>query len=158
VSSWHQQALIEAPVEDVWTYVADPGRYPQWLANVVGITGPAEIAPDAEFRQVTRTRVGKFETTYKIEKLDDLREIKLRCQSGYYSRWFLTPAQDSTFVDVEIGVEPAALQYRLFFGAMGKRYLRRIAEQALDGLRAELAGNPPRIASSPGARSGAAAT
>jgi hypothetical protein len=105
-----------------------------------------------------KSPVGKFETTYKIEKLDDLREIKLRCQSGYYSRWFLTPAQDSTFVDVEVGVEPPALQYRLLFRAMGKRYLRRIAEQAIDGLRAQLAHNPPRSASPPGAPSSAAAT
>jgi hypothetical protein len=63
--------------------------------------------------------------------------IKLRCQkSGYYSRWTITEAQSSTFAEIEIGVEPTAIQHRLFFGALGKRYLRRVAEQAIDGLRA----------------------
>jgi hypothetical protein len=35
-------------------------------------------------------------------------------------------------------IEPTSVQYRLFFGAMGKRYLRRIAEQAIDGVRKRL--------------------
>jgi hypothetical protein len=52
--------------------------------------------------------MGKAETTFKIEELDDLHAIKLRCQqSGYYSRWVLTEAQSSTFAEVEIGIEPA---------------------------------------------------
>ncbi len=67
-----------------------------------------------------------------------MHEIKLRCQtSGYYSRWLLTEAQDSTFVDVEIGIDPTALRYRAFNAAVGgKRYFRRIADGAIDGVRA----------------------
>ena len=143
--SWRQQALIEAPVDEVWSYVGDPARYPEWAQNVVSVTGLADIEPGAEFRQVTRTPVGKEETTFTIEELDDLHEIKLRCEkTGYYSRWVLTDAQSSTFADVEIGIEPTALQYRVFFAAMGKRYLRRITEQTIDGLRAVLGGRPAR--------------
>jgi uncharacterized protein YndB with AHSA1/START domain len=139
VSSWRQQAVIEAPVEQVWAYIGDPRRYPEWAGNVVSITGLATVAPDAEFQQVSQTPLGKAETTFKIEELDDLRTIKLRCQqSGYYSRWVLTEAQSSTFAEVEIGIEPTAVQYRLLFGAMGKRYLRRLTEQAIDGLRTRL--------------------
>ena len=45
--------------------------------------------------------------TFEVEELEDLREIKLRCQSsGYYSHWRLTEAQGQTFADVEVGVEP----------------------------------------------------
>ena len=143
--SWRQQALIEAPVDEVWSYVGDPARYPEWAQNVVSVTGLAEVEPGAEFRQVTRTPVGKEETTFTIEELDDLHEIKLRCEkTGYYSRWVLTNAQSSTFADVEIGIEPTALQYRVFFAAMGKRYLRLITEQTIDGLRAVLGGRPAR--------------
>jgi uncharacterized protein YndB with AHSA1/START domain len=140
MSSWRQQVLLEAPVDEVWTFVGDPRRYPQWAGNVLEVTGLAEIARDAEFQQVTRSPLGsKAETTFKVEELDDMHEIKLRCQtSGYYARWVLTEAQSSTFADVEIGVEPTSLQYRLLFGAKGKRYLRRIAEQAVDGLRQAL--------------------
>ena len=134
--AWRQQALIEASVEDVWGAVGDPRKYATWAADVVEVTGLPEVAPDALFQQVTKTPFGKDETTFRIEALEHMREIKLRCQkSGYYSHWTLTEAQDSTFMDVEIGVEPTAIQYRLLFGAMGKRYLRRITEDSLDGLK-----------------------
>lgn len=139
MSSWREQAVIDAPVEQVWAFIGDPRRYPEWAGNVVSVTGLATVEPDAEFQQVSRSLMGKAETTFKIEELDDLHAIKLRCQqSGYYSRWVLTEAQSSTFAEVEIGIEPTALQYRLFFGAMGKRYLRRLVEQAIDGLRTTL--------------------
>jgi hypothetical protein len=143
MSSWRQQALIEAPVEDVWDIVGDPRKYPAWAGDVLEVTGLAEVAPDAEYQQTTQTPLGKDETTFRIDALEDMREIKLRClKSGYYSRWVLTEAQDSTFMDVEIGVEPTALQYRVFFGAMGKRYFRRLTEDSLDGLRKLLARKP----------------
>ena len=140
MSSWRQQALIEAPLEEVWSAVGDPRKYPSWAGDVLDVTGLAEVVPHAEFQQLNKTPLGKDETTFRIEALEDMHEIKLRCQkSGYYSRWVLTEAQESTFMEVEIGVEPTALQYRLFFGAMGKRYFRRIAEDSLDGLRKLLA-------------------
>jgi len=139
VSSWRQQAIIEAPVDQVWGYIGDPRRYPEWAGNVISVTGLATVEPDAEFRQVSKSPLGKAETTFRIEELEDLRTIMLRCQqSGYYSRWVLTEAQSSTFAEVEIGIEPTAIQYRLLFGALGKRYLRRLVEQALDGLRTTL--------------------
>ncbi len=53
-------------------------------------------------------------TTFLVEELEDLREIKLRCQrSGYYSHWWLTEAQGQTFTDVEIGIEPIGLLGRV---------------------------------------------
>ena len=134
--SWRQQALIEAPVAEVWGAVGDPRKYPAWAGDVLEVTGLAEVAPGAKYQQVSKTPFGKAETTFQIEALEDMREIKLRCmKSGYYSRWVLTEAQDSTFMDVEMGIEPTAIQYRLMYGAMGKRHLRRITEDSLDGLK-----------------------
>lgn len=122
-------------MEQVWACVGDPRRWPEWAENVVSVFGLPTVEPEAEFQQVSQTPLGKAETTFKIEELDDLHTIKLRCQqSGYYSRWVLTEAQSSTFADVEIGIEPTAVQYRLFYGALGKRYLRRLAEQAIEGV------------------------
>jgi hypothetical protein len=141
MTSWRQQAVFDAPLEDVWAFVGDPRRYPEWAADVVSVTGIASLATDAEYQQVSRTPLRRTETTFKIEELDDLHSITLRCQkSGYYSRWVLTEAQSSTFADFEIGIDPTALQYRLLFGAAGKRYLRRIAEQGIEGLRVRLEG------------------
>ena len=138
--TWRQQAVIDAPVEDVWGAVGDPRNYPAWASDVVEVTGLPEVAPSATFQQVSKSPFGETETTYRIEALEEMREIKLRCQrSGYYSHWVLTEAQDSTFMEVEIGIEPTAPQYRLFFGALGKRHLRGIAQDSLDGLRRLLA-------------------
>ena len=141
MSSWQQQALIEAPVEDVWSAVADPQAYAEWAAGVIEVTGVAKLEPEARFQQVTKSPFfPPEETTFRVEALEEMREVKLRCEkSGYYSRWVLTPAQDSTFMEVEIGVDPKAIQYRLYFGAMGKRYFRRLTEESLDGLRRLLA-------------------
>jgi len=30
MASWKQQALIQAPVEDVWELLCDPARGPDW--------------------------------------------------------------------------------------------------------------------------------
>ena len=136
MSSWRQQALIEAPVEDVWTLVGDPGRYPEWGANVIEVTGEPALEVDSTFQQVTKTPLGKTETTFKVEELEELRQIKLRCQtSGYYSRWVLTEAQESTFLDVEIGIDPLSLQYRVVDATVGKRWYRRLVEDSIDGIR-----------------------
>ena len=155
MTSWRQQAVFDAPLEDVWAFVGDPRRYPEWAADVVSVTGLASLATDVEYQQVSRTPLGKSETTFKVEELDDLHAITLRCQqSGYYSRWVLTEAQSSTFADVEIGVDPTALQYRLLFSAVGKRYLRRIAEQGIEGLRSRL--QSPATATLPSRHEGGA--
>jgi hypothetical protein len=147
VSSWRQQALIEAPVQAVWDLVGDPNRYPEWAADVVSVTGLASIDEGSTYRQVSKTPLGKTETTFQIEELDELREIKLRCRrSGYYSRWLLTEAQDGTFVDAEIGIETSSpIPYRaLHAAAGGKRYFRRLVDGAFDGLRSVVEGQRGR--------------
>jgi hypothetical protein len=136
MSSWRQQALIEAPVEDVWQLIADPTRYPEWGANVVAVTGEAEVSREDTFRLRSRDLGIETETTFRVVELEEMREIKLRCEtSGYYSRWLLTEAQDNTFLDVEIGMEPLALSYRVIDATVGKRWYRRLAEDSIDGLR-----------------------
>ena len=141
MSSCHRQALIYAPVGEVWNLVGDPARYPEWAAGVVEVTGLAEIAAGAEYKQKTNTPLGSATTTtFRIDQLDELHEIHLRCESsGLYSHWLLTEAQDSTFVDLEIGMEPAALKHRAFDAVLGKRWYRGLADDSLDGLRAAAA-------------------
>ena len=143
--AWREQALIQAPVGDVWKLVGDPTRYPEWAGNVVSVTGLAELAETETFEQVTHMPLSGDQTTiFEVEKLDDLHEIRLRCQSsGYYSRWVLTPAQTATFAEVEIGVEPTAAQHRLYFGLLGKRFMRKVAVDAIDGVRRQLGPGEP---------------
>lgn len=139
MASWRQQALIEAPVEEVWRFVGDPESYPTWAKDVVDVTGLPRVEPDATFRQRMETPLGTHETTFRVEELEELRQITLRCTaSGYYSRWLLTPARDQTFADVEIGVEPTSLRQRVI-APLGKRWFRRMADESIDGLRGALA-------------------
>lgn len=135
--SWRQQALIEAPVEAVWELVGDPRRYPEWAGEVAEVTGLPRVEADAAFQQVTRTPLGKQTTTFRIEALDAMRSIRMRCQaSGYYSHWTLTEVRGDTFVDVELGMDPIHLRDRAFAATLGKSWFRRVAERSLDGLRA----------------------
>jgi uncharacterized protein YndB with AHSA1/START domain len=148
MSSWRQQALIDAPSAAVWELISSPNRFPDWWPDAIEVTGPPTIEKGTKFRQTSPAPIGRWTTTttFKVEALDELHEIRMRCQqSGWYSHWFLTEARDATFVDVEVGIEPVALQYRLLFGALGKRHFRDAADAALDGLRQALATDPVRL-------------
>lgn len=135
-SSYRRQAMIEAPIEVLWELVGNPNRHPEWFPMVIEVTGLPAIENNATFRQVTRTVGGTVETTMAIEEIDDLRQISLRCtDTGTYTRWWLKEAQGSTFVDMELGLEPAGMMVRLFDATLGGRYCRRWTEDALDGLR-----------------------
>jgi uncharacterized protein YndB with AHSA1/START domain len=137
LSSARRQALIEAPIDAVWRLVGDPARYPEWAGGVLEVTGLATLEPGATFRQKTSGPLGTGEATFVIEELHDLHEIRLRClDSGLYSRWLLTEAQDATFAEFEIGMEPTSLAYRAADATIARSWYRRIGEESLAGLRA----------------------
>ena len=70
-----------------------------------------------------------------MERRDDLREVRMSCQlTGAYAEWTLTPAQGGTFVELEMGMQPKRVGYRLFDIALGKSYFRRWSKESLDGL------------------------
>jgi polyketide cyclase/dehydrase/lipid transport protein len=141
MSSWRQQALIEAPVEEVWELIGDPAKYPTWAGDdVIEVTGLPAVEVGARFHQVIRTPFGRQEVNFRIEELDELREIRMTCDdSGLYSCWLLTEAQDNTFADVEFGLEPRNIGYRAFDATLGKQWYRRMTDRFIDGLRGTLA-------------------
>ena len=136
MSACHRQALLEAPVERIWELVGNPARHPEWWPRVIEVHGERFDMND-EYVQVTKTPFGTEEqTNFAIERLEDLREVRMRCvESGLYAHWQLTPAQDGTFVDLEMGMEPRTLPDRMFDRVAGRPYFRRWAESSLDGLR-----------------------
>lgn len=142
MSSVKEQALIEAPVSEVWSLLEDPSRYSEWNEDSVAVTGaPTRIERGSSFKMTTRSRFGRNPTTrFVVEELDDLHEIKLRCQtSGFYSHWLLTEARGGTFAQLELGVEPVpGLTGRLTGAMHTKSYLRRSAETTVRGLRRAL--------------------
>ena len=136
MGAYRQQALIEAPVEAVWRQVGDPNRYPEWAGDVVEVTGLEDVIEGAIYRQKSRTPLGKSETDFVVEQLDDMREIQVRClMSGYYLHWLLTEAGDDTFAEVEVGMDPKHIGYRAVDATVGKRWYRNIVEDTLERLR-----------------------
>lgn len=138
---WREQALIEAPVEEVWELVGDPRRYPEWVGSeVLEVTGLPTVEKGAEYEQVTRGPLREAtRTTFEIDELEDMHQIRMRCtQSGWYSRWKLTEAAGGTFTDLEIGMEPTSRGYKAM-DAVGKRWYRRVARRSLDGIKQALA-------------------
>jgi hypothetical protein len=59
--------------------------------------------------------------------------------TGGFQHWLLTEAQGGTFVDMEMGIDPPALRYGLFDRTAGRWFIKRRAEQGVDGLRKTLA-------------------
>ena len=53
-----------------------------------------------------------------------------------YADWRLTEARSSTFLDVEMGMDPTGPGERLFDAAAGRLYFRRWLQQSIDGLKA----------------------
>jgi uncharacterized protein YndB with AHSA1/START domain len=141
MASWKQQALIEAPVADVWTVLVDPARGPDWDPDLLAVTGaPTRIEKGSTFDLTARGPLGMTgTTTFRVEELEDMHELKLKCQfSGFYAHWLLTEAQDGTFTEVELGIEPIESRTprgRLAAALHTKSYLRRQVEKMLDSLR-----------------------
>lgn len=135
MSAHREQAQIEAPVEAVWRLVGDPSRYPEWWPRVIEVRGERFEQGD-EYAQVTKEPQGRVKSNFLIEQARDLREIRMSCQlTGTYAHWLLTPAQGGTFVELNMGMEPKHLGYRLFDVAFGKRWFRSWSQQSLDSLR-----------------------
>src|SRR5437773_9820355 len=101
-----RQALIHAPTTTIWELVGNPKRHPEWWPRVGEVSGE-RFEEGSTYAQVTKSPVGKVETEFRIERMDDLHEIQMRCMSsGTYAHWLLTEAQGNTFVDVEFGMDP----------------------------------------------------
>jgi uncharacterized protein YndB with AHSA1/START domain len=149
MSPWKQQTLIDAPVAEVWKVLADPKRSPEWAEDVLEVTGgPAEIQKGSIIEVTARGPLGlKGTTPFKIEELEDMHELKMKCQvSGFYTHWLLTEAQGGTFTELELGIEPLERRRTIQGRAIGalhtKSFLRRTVERTLDGLRRVLGRSP----------------
>lgn len=151
MSKLRQQAHLDVPIEEVWSLVGAPRRYPEWWPRVIEVQGERFEEGD-EYVQVTRDPTGNVKTNFLIERERDLREIRMSCQrTGTYAHWMLTPAQGGTFVELEMGMQPMRIGDRLFDMTLGRRYFRSWSEQSLNALQdaaqreREREEHPPRI-------------
>ena len=135
MSSHRQQALLDAPLESTWELVATPTLYPTWWPRIIEVDGQKFEEGD-EFVQVIKDPSGETSSSFLIERRDELRELRMSCQlTGMFAHWTLTAAQDGTFVELEMGMEPLRLRDRLADITIGRSYFRRWSERSLEGLR-----------------------
>jgi uncharacterized protein YndB with AHSA1/START domain len=141
MSSHLRQAHLAAPLEEVWSLIASPSRFPEWWPRVVEVAGDRFEEGDS-YVQVTRTPAGKLKSHFLIERREDLREIRMSCQrTGTYADWLITPAQGGTFIELEMGMHPRRLDQRLMDAAIGKRYFQTWSQKSLEALEAALPGD-----------------
>lgn len=135
MSDCRRQALIDAPVDAVWALVRDVNRHPDWWPKVVEVQCDG-LEEGCTYRQVTQTPFGYQELDVIVDRLDELRELRIRCvNTGTFVDLALTPAGAGTFIDARFGMEPLTPKTRIFDAVAGKRYFRRWLEQSLDAMQ-----------------------
>src|SRR4051812_29218500 len=128
------QGFIDAPIEVVWDLLADVDRHPEWWPRVVEVECDG-LEVGCSYRQVTQTPFGKDEMDLFVDRLDACRNLSIRClNTGTFVRMELAKAQDGTFVDAEMGTEPAGFKMRTFDAVVGGRFFRAWLRETLDGL------------------------
>jgi uncharacterized protein YndB with AHSA1/START domain len=139
--TYRHQALIDSPVEDVWAVVSDPRTHPEWWPDVVDVQLDEPLVEGGEYTRTSKPVpfLDAMESVWVAERLEDLKEARFRCTlSGSWARFTLTPAQGETYVELESGIDPTTLRWRLM-NAMGSRFLKDWIVKVLDALPGEVA-------------------
>jgi Polyketide cyclase / dehydrase and lipid transport len=135
MSCYRQQAQLDAPASAVWELVGNVERHPEWWPRVIDVQCDG-LDEGCMYRQVYKSPIGVIETDVSVERLEDCRELLLRClDTGTYTRWLVTEAQGGTFIDAEFGLDPKKAATRVFDVVAGRRYFRRWLDESIAGLR-----------------------
>lgn len=135
MSDCRQQAWIDAPIEVVWHLIRDVNRHPEWWPRVVNVECEG-LEVGCTYRQVTDTPFGYQELDVVVDRLDEMREMRIRCiNTGTFVDLAVTDVRGGTFVDARFGMEPLTTRTRVFDAIAGKRFFRRWLEQSLDAMQ-----------------------
>jgi uncharacterized protein YndB with AHSA1/START domain len=134
MSDCRRQAHIDAPIQVVWDLIADVERHEEWWPRVVEIQCE-ELGEGCTYRQVIRTPFGNDDMKLRIEALDECEQFRIRCvNTGTFVNFALTAAQDGTFVDGRMGMDPEGLANRVFDAVAGRIYFRNWLAESLDAM------------------------
>ena len=120
--TYRHQTLIEAPIEDVWAVIKDPRTHPEWWPDVVEVRIEEPLVEGGEYVRSSRLLpfLDAVEDVWVAERLEDLKEARFRCtKTGTWAHFSLTPAQAQTFVELETGMDPTKLRWRLMKATSG---------------------------------------
>ena len=143
MSTYRAQAHLDAPLQEVWALVGNPATYPDWWPVAVEIRGDKFEVGDV-YHQVVAVAGRRLEYSRIIDRRDEFKELGWHCPTtGGYQHWLLSDAQGGTFVDMEMGIkDPESSRFALFDKTVGRWFIKRWAEQAIDGLRRTLTSSP----------------
>ena len=134
MSDCRRQAHIDAPIQVVWDLIADIERHEEWWPRVVELECE-ELGEGCTYRQVIRTPFGNDEMKLRIEALDECEQFRIRCvDTGTFVNFALTEAQDGTFIDGRMGMDPEGLASRVFDAVAGRIYFRNWLAESLDAM------------------------
>ena len=134
MSLCRQQGFIDAPVGVVWDLISDVERHPEWWPRVLEVEVEG-VEEGCTYRQLTQTPVGKDEMKLLIEGRNELRNLRIRClNTGTFVRFEITEAQDGTFVDGEMGMDPHGVRARVFDAVAGRRYFASWMQATMEAL------------------------
>jgi uncharacterized protein YndB with AHSA1/START domain len=136
VEAYRRHGVIDAPLEDVWSLVSDPRSHPEWWPDVVEIRADGVLTEGDEYVRVSRRTAlpGDVDAVWVVERLDHLNEAHFRCTaSGSYARFALTPAQGQTFLEIETGMLPTTLRWRVA-SKLSRGYFVRWLRDVFDAL------------------------
>jgi uncharacterized protein YndB with AHSA1/START domain len=140
MGTYRHQALIDAPVEDVWAVVSDPRTQPEWWPDVLDVQIDEPLVEGGQYRRTSKPVpfLDAMESVWVAERLEDLKEASFRCTvSGSWARFTLTPARGETFVELESGMDPTSFRWKLV-NAMGGHFLKEWIVKVLDALPKEV--------------------
>jgi polyketide cyclase/dehydrase/lipid transport protein len=143
--SYRHQALIDAPVEDVWAVVSDPRTHPEWWPDVVDVRLDEPLVEGGEYVRSSKMLpfLDAVEAVWVAERLEDLKEARFRCtKSGTWASFSLTSAQGQTFVDAQSGMDPTTLRWRVMKAVSGS-FLKDWIVKVLDALPKEVVARRP---------------
>jgi uncharacterized protein YndB with AHSA1/START domain len=134
MSLTRQQGYIEAPVQAVWDLLADVDRHPEWWPRVVEVECDG-LEAGCTYREVVQTPLGKDHMELFVDRLEECRNLSIRCvNTGTFVRMELAEAQNGTFLEAEMGMDPTSLQQRVFDVVAGKRFFRAWLRETVDAL------------------------
>jgi hypothetical protein len=121
--------------------VSDPRTHPEWWPDVVDVDIDGPLVEGGEYTR--RSKMLPFldavEAVWVAERLEDLKEARFRCtKTGTWACFSLTSAQAETYVELETGLDPTRVRWRLMKLAGGPLFKQWILD-VLDALPKEVA-------------------
>ncbi len=96
----------------------------------------ADIREGCRYRGVVKGPFRAAEHELLIERLDDCREVAIRCEgTGVTSRFVLADAQGGTFVEGHFAIEPNSIGTTVFATLAGRRIMSSWLQASLENLK-----------------------